>query len=47
MDTLNVIDAKINEIESKIKRESKNIKLTRKQCAQMSKNLEKNKNKRR
>ena len=44
MDTLNVIDAKLNEIASKIKRENKNIKLTRKQCDQMSKNLVKNKN---
>lgn len=41
MDTLNVIDAKLNEIASKIKRENKNIKLTRKQCEQMSKNLSK------
>lgn len=42
MDTLNVIDAKLNEIASRIKHESKNIKLTRKQCEQMSKNLAKN-----
>lgn len=41
MDTINVIDAKLNEIASKIKNEHKNIKLTRKQCNQMSKNLEK------
>ena len=41
MDTINVIDAKLNEIATKIKRESKNIKLTRKQCDQMSKNLAK------
>ncbi|MBQ8522835.1 MAG: hypothetical protein IJ458_04190 [Clostridia bacterium] len=41
MDTLNVIDAKLNEIANKIKRENKNIKLTRKQCEQMAKNLTK------
>ena len=41
MDTINVIDAKLNEIANKIKRESKNIKLTRKQCDQMSKTLAK------
>jgi len=41
MNTINIIDAKISEIENKIKRESKNIKLTRKQCDQMSKNLAK------
>lgn len=41
MDTINVIDAKLNEIASKIKSENKNIKLTRKQCEQMSKNLTK------
>ena len=44
MDTINVIDAKLNEIASKIKRENKNIRLTRKQCDQMSKNLAKNRN---
>jgi hypothetical protein len=44
MDTINVIDAKLNEIANKIKRENKNIKITRKQCAQMSKNLAKNQN---
>ena len=42
MDTINVIDAKLNEIANKIKREKKNIKLTRKQCEQMAKNLAKN-----
>ena len=42
MDTINVIDAKLNEIASKIKNENKNIKLTRKQCDQMAKNLTKN-----
>ena len=42
MDTINIIDAKINEIEYKIRRESKNVKLTRKQCEQMAKNLSKN-----
>ena len=42
MDTLNVIDAKLNEIANKIKHESRNIVLTRKQCEQMSKNLVKN-----
>lgn len=41
MDAINVIDAKLNEIASKIKSEHKNIKLTRKQCAQMAKNLAK------
>jgi len=41
MDTINIIDAKLNEIADKIKRESKNIKLTRRQCNQMSKNLAK------
>lgn len=41
MDTINVIDAKLNEIASKIKRENKNIKLTRRQCEQMAKNLSK------
>ena len=47
MDTINIIDAKLNEIAGKIKRESKNIKLTRKQCEQMSKTLMKcQKNKR-
>lgn len=39
MDTINIIDAKLNEISGKIKRENKNIKLTRKQCEQMSKTL--------
>ena len=43
MDTLNVIDAKLNEIASKIRRENKNINLTRKQCEHMAKNLQKNK----
>lgn len=47
MDTLNVIDAKLNEIASKIRRENKNIRLTRKQCDQMSKNLAKTRNKKR
>ena len=42
MNTINIIDAKIDEIESKIKRESKNIMLTRKKCDQMSKSLVKN-----
>lgn len=41
MDTINVIDAKLNEIASKIKRENRNIKLTRRQCEQMAKNLSK------
>ena len=41
MDTINVIDAKLDEIEIKMKHESKKIKLTRKQCEQMSKNLAK------
>lgn len=42
MDTINVIDAKLDEIANKMKHESKKIKLTRKQCDQMSKNLSKN-----
>lgn len=41
MDAINVIDAKLNEIASKIKRENKNIKLTHKQCNQMAKSLAK------
>ena len=41
MDTLNVIDAKLNEIASKIKRENRRVKLTRKQCEQRSKTLTK------
>ena len=41
MNTINVIDAKLDEIANKIKRESKNIKLTRKQCEQMNKTLTK------
>lgn len=45
MDTINVIDAKLNEIANKIKRENKNVKLTRKQCEQMSKNLAKGRKK--
>jgi len=39
METINVIDAKLDEITNKIRRENKNIRLTRKQCEQMSKNL--------
>jgi hypothetical protein len=47
MDTINVIDAKLDEIASKIKRENKNICFTRKQCELMAKNLSKgNKRKR-
>lgn len=41
MDAINIIDVKLNEITSKMNRERKNIKLTRKQCEQMSKNLTK------
>lgn len=41
MDTINVIDAKLNEIATKIKREHKNVKATRKQCEQMAKTLSK------
>ena len=41
MDAINVIDAKLNEIASKIRTENKNIKLTHKQCAQMAKRLSK------
>ena len=39
MDALDIIDAKLNEIDIKIKCEKHKIKLTRKQCAQMSKYL--------
>ena len=42
MDAINVIDAKLNEIASKIKHENKNIRLTCKQCDQMAKILSKN-----
>ena len=45
MDTINIIDAKLNEIANKIKRENKNVKLTRKQCEQMSRNLAKSRKK--
>ena len=41
MDAINIIDAKLQDIDNKIKRESKNIKLTRKQCEQMAKTLAK------
>ena len=41
MDTISIIDAKLNELAGKIKRENKKIKLTRKQCEQMSKTLSK------
>jgi len=41
MHTINVIDTKLDEIDNKIKSESKKIQLTRKQCEQMSKNLAK------
>ena len=41
MDTINVIDVKLNEIANQIKREGKKVKLTRKQCEQMSKTLAK------
>lgn len=47
MDTINVIDAKLNEIASKIKQENKNIKLTCKKCEQMSKDLIKTQNRKR
>ncbi len=43
MDTINIIDTKLDEIASKIKREHKNIQLTRRQCEQMSRNLAKRK----
>ena len=43
MDTINVIDAKLNEIACKIKKENKNVKITRKQCEQMAKTLSKRK----
>lgn len=41
MDTINIIDVKLNEIANQIKRENKKVKLTRKQCEQMSKTLAK------
>ena len=43
MDTINIIDTKLNEIANKMRRENKNIQLTRKQCEQMSRNLAKRK----
>lgn len=43
MDTINLIDTKLNEIANQIKRENRNIKLTRKQCELMSKTLTKRK----
>lgn len=39
MDSISVIDFKLNEIASKIKKESKNIKNAQKQCEQISKEL--------
>ncbi len=42
MDSISVIDFKLNEIASKIKKESKNIKIAQKQCEQVSKELTKN-----
>jgi prefoldin subunit 5 len=47
MDAINVIDAKLNEIASKIRTENKNIKLTHKQCAQMAKILAKSQKRKR
>lgn len=41
MDAINIIDMKLAEITNQINRERKNIKLTHKQCEQMSKNLAK------
>lgn len=42
MDSISVIDVKLNEIANKIKKESKTIKLAKKQCDQISKELAKN-----
>ena len=42
MDSISVIDVKLNEIANKIKKESKNIKTAQKQCEQVSKELTKN-----
>lgn len=39
MDSISIIDVKLNEIASKIKKESKNIKIAQKQCDQVSKEL--------
>lgn len=41
MDTINVIDVKLNEIANQIRQEGKKVQLTRKQCEQMSKTLAK------
>lgn len=41
MNTINLIDTKLDEIANQIKREKRNIKLTRRQCDLMSKNLAK------
>ena len=41
MDAINIIDVKLDEITNKINRERKNIKLTQKQCEQMSRTLAK------
>lgn len=42
MDSISVIDFKLNEIASKIKKDSKNIKIAQKQCEQVSKELTRN-----
>ena len=39
MDSISVIDVKLSEIASKIKKESKNIKIAQKKCEQLSKDL--------
>ena len=41
MDTISIIDVKIAEITNQINREKRNIKITHRQCEQMSKNLTK------
>ena len=41
MDSVSIIDVKLEEIANQIKKESKNIKLAKKQCEQISKSLEK------
>ena len=42
MDSISVIDVKLNEIANKIKKESKNIKIVQKKCEQVSKTLTRN-----
>mgnify|MGYP003312023894 CR=1 FL=1 len=41
MDSISIIDLKLNEIASKIKKETKNIKIAQKQCDHVSRILTK------